>query len=189
MANIDLILPERRAFMGKAGALTLSATAIALLSGREALAQGTMATKHDIEILNTALGLEYQAIAAYQAGAESGLLSKPVLGVALKFQGDHKEHAYLLESTVKKLGGTPVTAMQSADYKFPTDQLKSEKDVLKFAAGLEKGAASAYLNAVPTFANSALAKAAASILGVESMHWALLRNALGEMPDPVAFIS
>ena len=189
MAKIDLVVPERRAFMGKAGALTLSAAAIALLSSRESLAQGTMATQHDIEILNTALGLEYQAIAAYQVGAESGLLSKPVLDVAVKFQGDHKEHAHLLESTVKKLGGSPVMPPKPAEYKFSTDGLKSEHDVLKFAAGLEKGAASAYLNAVPAFVNSDLAKAAASILGVESMHWALLRNALGEMPSPVSFIS
>ena len=39
MAKIDLVVPERRAFMGKAGALTLSAAAIALLSSRESLAQ------------------------------------------------------------------------------------------------------------------------------------------------------
>jgi len=189
MTKIDLVLPERRAFMGKAGALTLSATAVALLAGRPALAQGSMARDADLKILNTALGLEHQAIAAYQVGAESGLLSKPVLGVAVKFQSDHKEHASVLASTIKKLGGSPVEAMKPADYKFPTDQLHSEKDVLKFAASLERAAASAYLGAVPAFGNSDLAKAAASILGNETMHWALLLNALGEPADPVSFIS
>jgi rubrerythrin len=189
MAKFELLIPERRAFMGKAGALTLSAAAVALLSGRESLAAGTEATKHDIDILNTALGAEHQAIAAYQVGAESGLLSKPVLAVAVKFQSDHKEHAALLDTTIKKLGGSPHTAMKPADYKFPTDQLKSEKDVLKFAAGLEKGAVSAYLGAVPLFGNKDLAKAAASILGNEAMHWALLLNALGEPADPIAFVS
>src|SRR5262249_10746819 len=74
-------------------------------------------------------------------------------------------------------------------YKFPTDQLKSEKDVLNFAAGLEKGAVSAYLGAVPLFTSRDLAKAAASILGNEAMHWALLLQALGEPADPVAFVS
>ena len=34
---------------------------------------------------------------------------------------------------------------------FPTNKLKAEADVLRFAAGLERGAASAYLNAVPLF--------------------------------------
>jgi hypothetical protein len=39
------------------------------------------------------------------------------------------------------------------------------------------------------FADKDLAKAAASILGDETMHWAVLRNALGENPVPGAFIS
>jgi rubrerythrin len=189
MAKLDLIIPERRAFMARAGVLTLSGAAVALLSGNDALAAGGSAKAHDIEILNTALGAEYQAIAAYQVGAESGLLSKPVLVVATKFQSDHKEHAELLDKTVKKLGGKPVVAMTPADYKFPTGQLKNEKDVLTLAAGLERGAVSAYLGAVPAFANKDLAKAAASILGNEAMHWALLLQAVGEPADPVAFVS
>jgi rubrerythrin len=61
--------------------------------------------------------------------------------------------------------------------------------VLRFAAMLEKGAVSAYLGAVPVFDNRDLAKAAASILGDEAMHWAILRNALGEAPVPAAFMS
>ena len=32
-------------------------------------------------------------------------------------------------------------------------------------------------------------KAAASILGDEAMHWAILRQALGEAPVPAAFMS
>jgi hypothetical protein len=88
----------------------------------------------------------------------------------------------LLAATVKQLGGTPVSPRQR--YDFPVDQLKSQADVLRFAAGLEQGAVSAYLNAVPAFENRDLAKAAASILGDEAMHWAVLRQALGEAPVP-----
>ena len=47
----------------------------------------------------------------------------------------------------------------------------------------------AYLGAVPLFGNRDLAKAAASILGDEAMHWAILRQAMGEAPVPVAFMS
>jgi hypothetical protein len=110
-----------------------------------------------------------------------------VLDLAVQFQGHHKEHADLLTKTVRDLGGTPHEAM--AQYDFPVDQLNSEADVLRFAAGLEKGAVSAYLGAVPLFQERALAKAAASILGDEAMHWAVLRGALGENPVPVAFVS
>ena len=61
--------------------------------------------------------------------------------------------------------------------------------MLKFAASLERGAVSAYLGAVPLFGNRDLAQAAASILGDEAMHWAVLRQALGEAPVPAAFMS
>ena len=110
-----------------------------------------------------------------------------MLALAVTFQGHHKEHADVLAKTIAKLGGKPVAA--KARYVFPTETLKSQSDVLRFAATLEKGAVSAYLGAVPVFDNRDLAKAAASILGDEAMHWAILRNAVGEIPVPSAFVS
>ena len=178
--------PGRRAFLGQGG-LLLSGAAVALLAGRDALAKGGKAQESDVRILNTALGAELEAIAAYQLGAESGLLQKPVRELALSFQGHHKSHAELLSKTVASLGGRPVAPKDK--YVFPTSTLKSQADVLRFAAALEKGAVSAYLGAVPVFDNRELAKAAASILGDEAMHWAVLRQALGENPVPDAFVS
>ena len=181
-------LAARRAFLGKSG-LLLSGAAVALLAGRDVLAQkaGAGSTAADVRILNTALAAELEAVAAYQVGAESGLLEKPVLALAGQFQGHHKEHADVLSKTVQKLGGSPVSA--KAKYDFPVATLKTQADVLNFAATLEKGAVSAYLGAVPLFANRDLAKAGASILGDEAMHWAILRQALGMPPVPVAFMS
>jgi rubrerythrin len=176
-------------FLGSAA--LLSGAAVALLAGRDALAagesRGAKSEANDASVLNTALGAELEAVAAYQVAAESGLLEKPVLALASQFQGHHREHADLLAKTVSKLGGKPVAA--KAHYTFPTDKLKTQADVLRFAAQLEKGAVSAYLNAVPVFGNRDLAKAAASILGDEAMHWAVLRQAVGENPVPIAFVS
>src|SRR5688572_22108020 len=135
----------RRSFLGKSS-LLLSGAAVALLSGRDALAKVSKSTESDVRILNSALGAELEAIAAYQVGAESGLLQKPVLDLAVTFQGHHKEHADVLAKTVARLGGKPVSA--KAKYTFPTEKLKSQADVLRFAAALEKGAVSAYLGAV-----------------------------------------
>jgi rubrerythrin len=176
----------RRLFLGQSG-LALSGAAVALLAGRDALAAKTSGGAGDVQILNTALAAELEAIAAYQLGAQSKLLQKPVLDLALTFQGHHREHADVLAKTVAKLGGAPVLA--KARYDFPADQLKSQADVLKFAARLEQGAVSAYLGAVPLFGNRDLSKAAASILGDEAMHWAVLRQALGEVPVPSAFVA
>ena len=177
----------RRLFLGHSG-LLLSGTAVALLAGRDALAAKSGASKaDDVRILNTALGAELEAVAAYQVGAESGLLQKPVLELALQFQGHHKEHADVLGKTILQLGGKPVVA--KSKYSFPVEGLKAQDDVLRFAAKLEQGAVSAYLGAVPLFASRDLSKAAASILGDEAMHWAILRNAVGENPVPAAFVS
>ena len=183
-----LVVPAgRRALIGQSVRL-LSGAAVALLAGRQALAAGSNdATAQDVRILNTALGAELEAVAAYQLAADSGLLQKPVRELALTFQGHHKEHADLLARTVAKLGGHAVSPKEK--YSFPTETLKAQADVLRFAATLEKGAVSAYLGAVPLFGNRDLAKAAASILGDEAMHWAVLRNAVGEAPVPGAFVS
>jgi len=195
MNTILLATPDadstRRIFLRNAGlfGLGLAATAPLLVPARALAATASKDTQQDIAILNSALALEYQGIAAYQVGAESGLLQKAVLDLAVTFQGHHKAHADILAETVTKLGGKPEMAKKAAEYGFPVDKLKNQADVLRFAAGLEQGAASAYLGAVPQFHNRDLARAAASILGDETMHWAILRNAVGEDPVPAAFIA
>jgi bacterioferritin (cytochrome b1) len=179
----------RRTFLS-AGGIALSGTAVALLAGRDALAAAADKNANpanDAAILNTALAAELEAIAAYGVGAGSGLLKGPVLALATTFQGHHKQHADVLAGAVTRLGGKPATA--KAKYDFPVDTLKTQTDVLRFAAGLEKGAVSAYLGAVPMFKDRELSKAAASILGDEAMHWAVLRQALGDEPVPAAFVS
>jgi hypothetical protein len=183
------VLVARRTFLS-AGGIGLSGAAVALLAGRDSLAAGADKDANpasDVAILNTALAAELEAIAAYGVGAGSGLLKGPVLALAVTFQGHHKQHADVLAATVTKLGGTAVAA--KAKYMFPVETLKTQNDVLRFAAGLEKGAVSAYLGAVPLFKDRELSKAAASILGDEAMHWAVLRQAVGEEPVPAAFVS
>src|SRR4029077_16934918 len=87
-------LASRRSVLSGSGRAVLSATAVGLLVGCTAKA-GTMQTadrsKWDVDIMNTALALEYEGIAAYQVGAESGLLQPPVLKLAVGFQSDHKQ--------------------------------------------------------------------------------------------------
>ena len=153
----------RRSFLSGFGKFTLSATAIALLAGPGAARARRLGRGQDSEQRRRhperRLGAEQEAIAAYQVGASSGLLQKPVLDLAVQFQGHHKEHAAALAATVKKLGGTPVEAEE--DLYFPVEKLKTQADVLAFAAELEKGAVSAYLGAVPILDDRDLAKAAA----------------------------
>jgi rubrerythrin len=180
---------SRRAFMGHTG--TLSAVAVALLAGQDAMAQGMGAdTSKDVSILNVALGLEHEAINAYQLGAGSGLLQKPVLDVAVRFQADHKAHRDALMATIQKLGGTPVMEKKLDDYAkaLKADTLRNQADVLDLAARLELGAVNAYLGVIPAFGNKDLAKVAARLAADETMHYTLLNNALGR-PLPTGALS
>lgn len=174
---------ERRRFIQSAGKATLSAAAIALLAGNEALAQGSRASPaKDVGILNIALGLEHEAISAYQLGAQSGLLQKPVLEVAVLFQSHHKGHRDALIATIRNLGGTPVEEKPIDDYARALNaaSLMNQVDVLELAARLELGATNAYLGVIPAFKDVALSKVAARLAADETMHWSILSNALGK---------
>ena len=175
---------SRRALLADAGKLTLSAGAIALLAGNDALANtaGADASK-DTGILNIALALEHEAIAAYQIGAESGLLAKEVLPVAVLFQSHHKAHRDALADPVRKLGGTPAAEQAMDAYvkssKLNVAAIKSQGDVLALAQRLELGAANAYLGVIPAFGDRELAKIAGRLAADETMHYTALTQALG----------
>lgn len=184
---MQIITPNRRVFTGT----TLSAVAIALMAGQEVLAQGASGdAAKDVAILNVALGLEHEAINAYQLGAGSGLLQKPVLDVAVAFQGHHKAHREALIATIQKLGGTPVAEKKLDDYAkaLKADTLKSQSDVLDLAARLELGAVNAYLGVIPSLQSKDLAKVAARLAADETMHYVALTQALGR-PLPAGALS
>ena len=185
------LIPPRRQFLGTLGTATLSATAVAILAGceRMASAQGS-SSANDVQILNVALGLEQEAITAYQLGAESGLLQKPVLDVAVAFQSHHKEHAGALEATIRKLGGTPVSPKSKDEYARALNAaaIRNQGDILKLAQRLERGAANAYIGVIPSFGSKDLAKVAARLAADETMHWTALTSALTE-PLPKGALS
>lgn len=184
---------SRRRFLRGAGQATLSATAVALIVGCQSNASDQMAAADpaaDAQILNVALGLEHEAIAAYQLGAESGLLSQGVLDVAVGFQSHHKQHRDALAGAITQLGGTPVQPKSMADYATALNAgtLKSQADVLDLAARLEMGATNAYLGVIPAFTDSTFSQIAGRIAADETMHWTVLAQALGR-PLPTNALS
>jgi hypothetical protein len=146
--------------------------------------------KRDIEVLNESLGGEYFGIAAYDAAAGTGLLEDGVLAVAKSFQEDHKQHAQRIREAIVKLGGDPIEPKSWETYasEYPPPPLTSQADVLRYAASLEQSGASGSVASVAKYSSPELALLAASIAGVEAMHWSTLLAALGENPVPVSFI-
>lgn len=188
--NLSENQSSRRSFLRGTTAAMLSTGAVLLLAGQKAGAAGSKdSSASDAGILNVALSLEHQGINAYTLGAQSGLLQKPVLDIALKFQADHKIHRDLLIGAIVKLGGKPVEEKSLDTYAkaLNAGQLKSQEDVLKLALSLELGATNAYLGVIPDFKDYGFAKIAARLAADEVAHWAILNNALG-MPLPKAMV-
>ncbi|MCS6885370.1 MAG: ferritin-like domain-containing protein [Acidobacteriota bacterium] len=179
----SLDVTTRRNFF-KAAALAGIGSAAILKTSSVAASEG------DVKIMNIALSLEHQAIAAYKAGA--ALLKDPVLKVAVGFMKQHESHRDALISTIKQFGGKPVEPAAKYDVaKLAAEngikELKTEKDVLELALKLEDGAARAYFSVLPKLESKEVLKAAVSIMADEAMHTAVLRSALGQDPSPKAF--
>ena len=189
--NSPAVVSRRRMIFQGTG--LLSASAVAMLAGDPARAAGQTGrhdAAQDVATLNTALALEHEGINAYTLGAKSNLLEKPVLTLAIKFQSDHKAHRDRLISVIQTLGGTPVQEKTLEEYAKELDvaKLKSQADVLDFAAGLERGAANAYLGILPSFSDRQLSKLTGQLANDEREHFTILTQALGRpLPAPLSF--
>lgn len=177
----------RRTFLGQAGLVTAGAVMVGMSSG-EAMAAAKAGG--DVDILQTALALEHEGIAAYTIAAGSGLLTPDVIKVASVFLGHHQAHRDKLAALVRTAGGKPVEAKSDADYvkDLNLGALKSQGDVLTLATRLEMGAASAYIGQLAGLKDNKLAALFAGIAADEATHWALLNNATGGSEPTAAFI-
>jgi rubrerythrin len=171
---------NRRAFLQQAGALTLGAGVAGLLSPRPAIAAAPK-FRSDIGVIQTALALEHEGIAAYRLAGKSGLLSPDTLQVALIFMGHHEAHRDSLAKLVSQAGSKPVEPKSDAEYvaELNLATLKSEKDVVALATTLEHGAASAYIGQINAIRDPKLANLFASISADEALHWTTLNAAGG----------
>lgn len=181
--NRPLDNPTRRTMLGNAGK-TLSLAGVALIANgcvNAAYSADADTISQDVNILNAAIALEHEGIAAYQIAATSGLLAPAVLEIGVTFQGHHKGHRDILAKAVRDLGGMPAAEKSLAEYTTDLNaaSLKNQEDVLRLALKLERGAVNAYLGLIPSLGD-AYHKVAAQMAGDEAFHAAILGNALGE---------
>jgi hypothetical protein len=171
---------SRRSFLQQAGAMTFGAGAAGLLAVRPAIAAPPR-FRTDVGVIQTALALEHEGIAAYRLAGKSGLLSKGTLEVATIFAGHHEAHRDSLAKLVMQAGAKPVEPKSDAQYvaDLKLGSLKSEKDVVALATTLERGAASAYIGQINAIKDPKLANLFASISADEATHWATLNSAGG----------
>jgi hypothetical protein len=173
---VEPVLDEkniRREWLRLAGAASAGAI-LFLLTGntRQLYAQSLGG---DLGILSAALYLENEAVAAYQAGTESKLLSPGVLNVAVAFQSDHKYHRDGIGGVLKSLGVEPRGPEQHYDF----GSLHSEKDILRLARDRENGAVLAYGTLASNIMTKAVLNFGANVLVDEVRHRTTLNGALG----------
>ena len=130
--------------------------------------------ERDLTILTAALYLEHEAIAAYQAGAGSGLLTADVLKVAAAFMSDHEYHRDGIAGVIRTLGQTPADASQG--YRF--GRLRDASDILQLALRLEQGAAAAYRTLASSVQSKPVLDFTAHVLADEVRHATVLRSVL-----------
>jgi len=186
---------ERRSMLKTAGAVFAGAGMLALGGTSPALAaagrpRAAAKAGGDIGVLQTALALEHEGIAAYTIAAGSGLLTPDVIKVASVFLGHHQVHRDELAKLIRTAGGQPVDAKSNDQYIAELDlgALKSQADVLTLATRLEMGAASAYVGQAGALTDRALARLFAGLAADEASHWAILNNAIGGASPTAAFI-
>ncbi len=184
MPNQNAGYTSRRAIIGGAGkTLSLAGVAMLLNGGVTAAYAGKKSdvAAQDLNILNAAIALEHEGIAAYQIAATSGLLAPAIVDIGVTFQGHHKGHRDILAKAVRDLGGEPVEEKSLDAYAadLEASSLANQEDVLRLALKLERGAANAYLGLIPSL-GSDYHKVAAQMAGDEAFHAAVLANALGE---------
>lgn len=179
---------DRRKFIARAGIATLGVAGAGLFAGRGMAAAA--ASPNDVGVIQTALTLEHEGIAAYRIADKSGLLSPGTRKLALLFMGHHKAHRDSLAKLVAEAGGKAVEPKTDSQYiaELKLNSLKSEADVVALATMLERGAASAYIGQITALKDPGLAKLFASISTDEAIHWTTLNNAAGTPIPASAYV-
>jgi rubrerythrin len=171
-------------------AKALGATSALALVGPSLLGQFLLAAEKidpdDLKLLNVAIAYERAGIKAYTDAAATKLVSAPVFAVMQQFVADHTAHLSALTAAVTQAGGQPTGDTTQLTY----PNFQSQTDIVTFAYGVERGAAGAYLSTIAAFKNRNFAQLAATILGVETTHVALLAQALHKNPAyPSGFVT
>jgi rubrerythrin len=175
---------RRRCLLVGTGLLAAGLTVSLAPKARAAAASG------DVQVMQGALALEHEGIAAYRLAGASGLLKPDTLKVALLFKGHHEQHRDALAKLVGEAGGKPVEPKSDAEYvkELKLDALKSQTDVVMLATKLELGATNAYAGQVAALHDARLAQLFTQLSADEAVHWTTLNNAAGTPIPTRAFL-
>jgi rubrerythrin len=137
----------------------------------------------DLVLLNQALDLEHEAIAAYTAGIP--LLNGRPKKAAQLFLEQELSHAGEMYGLVKQAGGRPNKPKAAYDLGHPN----TAADVLRLLHDLEQRELRLYLGVITRLSPGSVRAAVAAVLANDAQHVAVLRSALGLVPLPSPFVT
>lgn len=182
----------RRIFLGACGqmAAVLNLNGATSAAAAAAPKVGSKDASKDVSVMQVALALEHEGIAAYRLAGASGLLKPGTLTLAKVFMGHHEQHRDSLASLIAKAGGKPVQPQSDDQYVKALNlaALKTEGEVVALATNLEQGAASAYVGQVAALRDPKLARLFSSLAADEAVHWTTLNVAQGLEIRPKAYL-
>lgn len=178
----------RRRLLARLGAVGGGIAGVSLLGGGIGAAMAGLLARPavadqalDVQILQTASGLERLAVNTYAAALALPFI-KSGNAVVVKFAQttmmQHDEHRKAFQAQTTTLGGKAQdapNAKNSAVVVQVTPTLKAPLDVVNLAATLETVARDTYLSDLSQFSDTKSKSLMASVMGVETQHLATLR--------------
>jgi rubrerythrin len=137
----------------------------------------------DAELLNSALGAEHFAIAAYTAAMP--LLEGLSRDGARRFLAQERQHAARLRELIAGLGASAEEPLPSYDFDPPAN----EAETVRLLQHVERRTIVVYGGVVPRLADPMLRATAASIATTEAEHLAALSLRLGRWPARTPFVT
>lgn len=138
----------------------------------------------DRQVVLELLIAERRTIVGHEAALRTGLLGREATTTVRRLRDHEAQHAELLESELRKLGGTPPPPLDDAVPALA--DAGGERAVLDFVRELEEVAVAAYYDAQQKVRDSRLLVLLARIMAVEGQHLVLVRRGLGQplVPQP-----
>lgn len=156
---------------GAAGAAALAVPAVALSDDREDRAKAALAA---------VLALEQTALVAYEAIANSGVLT-PTLRPFLE---QERQHADQLVAALEAMGAKPPIPPRRTAIPRLRAATRSRHAALRFALGIESRTVAAYAVAVGALGDPNVMRTAAGAMGTDAQQLVVLRELAGDPPVP-----
>lgn len=162
----------------------LAGAAVAAAFPEVAFAQDKKAM--NIAAVSSSLRVVQAAVVSYEAIANGSLLRSSAETTFRTFLGHEREHEQALAEALGQMGGRePAAPLRT---QIPgLSSLRSQRQAIEFAIGLERRALSTYYRAASELKDANALKTLMSIMGCDGQHVTVLRQMAGQNPVPRAF--